>query len=342
MSDIPLPDHLAELERKFGQLSHSFDGLATRVSEMTFPPPVEPKPSIRNVAMALAKAQIELIDPVANKVASVQSDRANYGYAYADLATILTQARPILARHGLAITSDGWFAGDLVFVSVDIIHGESGEFLHSELGWKQGADIQKTGGVMTYLRRYLVTLRLGIATDKDDDANFATGKNANIEDRGGRGGGGGGGRGGGGGGRGQDQGPPPGRREEPRGDTRGRGGPQGGGEPGGPPARREEPARPAPATPAADPAAKVTAPVKPLGPPALADLSKRDAGFFDKCQSVLELPYAGVWTYLADIAKLDVKKLTREQLGALFDDLANKTSAHRKALDTHIAARGGA
>ncbi len=186
-----LADRMSALKSAFADQLHALGiDVVARLDALAAPVPATPEPSRRHIAAALAKAQISLVDPIANRKADVRSDKGAYSYEYADLSAVLASVRPALSANGIALTSDARFEGDFVVVSVELIHGESGETLRSELGWRMGPDIQKVGGTITYLRRYLISLRLCIATDKDDDGNAASGRDAQTSDRAPRGQGG--------------------------------------------------------------------------------------------------------------------------------------------------------
>lgn len=122
---------------------------------------------MKNIAMALVKAQTELLNPDKNQ--------SGYGYKYADLASILDQTKPVLAKHGLAIsqlaTDDG---NGRVGVKTILIH-ESGEMLESNLTlpipeMKGTTTTQAAGAAITYARRYAISAILNIAADEDTDA----------------------------------------------------------------------------------------------------------------------------------------------------------------------------
>jgi hypothetical protein len=128
---------------------------------------------MKNIAMALVKAQTELKNPDKNQ--------QGHGYRYADLASILDQTKPVLSKNGLAIsqlaTDDG---NGRVGVKTILLH-ESGEMLESNLtlpipemltrdGKKMMTDTQAAGAAITYARRYAISAILNIAADEDTDA----------------------------------------------------------------------------------------------------------------------------------------------------------------------------
>ncbi len=95
---------------------------------------------------------------------------------YAPLDVILNDARPVLAKHGLALiqsteTVNGWPA-----VTTRIVH-ESGEWIESEpLALPPQKDTaQGHGSGLTYSRRYSAAAILGVSSEDDDDGSRASG-----------------------------------------------------------------------------------------------------------------------------------------------------------------------
>jgi len=87
---------------------------------------------------------------------------------YAPLPDILNHVRPVLSKHGLCVLQD---AG----VTTRIVH-ESGEWIESDrlTLTPQKDDPQGEGGAITYARRYSLSAMLGISSEDDDDANYAS------------------------------------------------------------------------------------------------------------------------------------------------------------------------
>lgn len=117
---------------------------------------------------ALAAAQAEF--PVIAKTLTARVPTKNggeYTYTYADLADVLNAVRPILARHGLAVTQPTTKDGLLV----TRIRHVAGGVIESEVMLGQSpSSPQAFGGALTYLRRYELTTLLGIAAEDDRDA----------------------------------------------------------------------------------------------------------------------------------------------------------------------------
>lgn len=123
--------------------------------------------SIASLAKSLTKALGELSD-----VVKTQTARAGaYSYSYATIADALGMARPILAKHGIALMQTAECNEDYVVVHTTMMH-ESGEYLtHQPTRLPAGQDAQKTGSAITYARRYAMMAALGLATEDDDGAS---------------------------------------------------------------------------------------------------------------------------------------------------------------------------
>lgn len=95
---------------------------------------------------------------------------------YITLDGILETAKPILARHGLALLQDVYGNMECITVKTKLLH-ESGEALESgELQGKPAKnDPQAMGSLITYLKRYQVAAFLGVCESDDDDGNAAAG-----------------------------------------------------------------------------------------------------------------------------------------------------------------------
>jgi hypothetical protein len=135
-------------------------------------------PSIASLAAALAKAQGEFAPIIKNRTVEVQPKKrddgswpAKYTFNYATLDSVLDATRSALAANGLCHTS--MLSEGKLYVN---LYHSSGEWLSSSVpapmanqGW------QSFGSAVTYLRRYLLTPLLGVASEEDDDGNAAEG-----------------------------------------------------------------------------------------------------------------------------------------------------------------------
>lgn len=125
--------------------------------------------SIKNLIKALSLFQGEVQNP---------KNTANNPYfnsKYAPLQEVLNIVRPLLAKHGLAVTQSPSSDGKSVTITTVLMH-ESGEWiefdpivLNAEKTTPQGI-----GSAITYGRRYSLSAALGIASEDDDDGNEAS------------------------------------------------------------------------------------------------------------------------------------------------------------------------
>jgi hypothetical protein len=114
-------------------------------------------------AMVAALGELDVI------VKSRTADAGSYSYDYADLADIVSETTPVLARHGLAARTPVHAYGDGLAVSVRILHTSGEEHVDEPLPFPRGANAQATGSAITYFRRYALLASLNLATGDDDD-----------------------------------------------------------------------------------------------------------------------------------------------------------------------------
>lgn len=138
-------------------------------------------PDHPNLIAALAAAQVELTDPKKDRTATVPMKAGGqYSYRYADLAGILQIVRPVLAKHGIALSQPCSMDDHAVYVTTILRHSSDPALtMECTLSWGIPEKIQDMGGSVTYLRRYTLCSLLAIAADDDDDAqaaNSSTGK----------------------------------------------------------------------------------------------------------------------------------------------------------------------
>src|SRR5271169_5817327 len=133
--------------------------------------------SIASLAAALAKAQVELINPEKSLVATIRADGpggADRPFRYASLASGLEIVRKILGQHEIATvqtTSIDQAAG-IINLTTMLAHS-SGEWIASD--WpvcavSETATPHRMGAALTYARRYALFTLVGIAGDDDLDA----------------------------------------------------------------------------------------------------------------------------------------------------------------------------
>ena len=132
---------------------------------------------IATLAAALAKAQIELVNPEKSLVATIRVERPGRGeqtFRYAPLSSGLDIVRKILGQHEIATvqtTSIDPVAGTVNLTTV-LAHA-SGEWIASDwpvCGIAETATPHRMGAALTYARRYALFTLVGIAGEDDLDA----------------------------------------------------------------------------------------------------------------------------------------------------------------------------
>src|SRR5450432_2423916 len=133
--------------------------------------------SVAGLATALAKAQIELINPEKSLTANIRSDRrgeTNQFFRYAPLSSGLDIIRKTLGRHEIAVmqTTASDTASGMVNLTTLLAH-TSGEWISSDWPVCPIADTatpHRMGAALTYARRYALFAMVGIVGDDDLDA----------------------------------------------------------------------------------------------------------------------------------------------------------------------------
>jgi hypothetical protein len=133
--------------------------------------------SIGALAGALAKAQIELVNPEKSLVATIREEGPRgreQTFRYAPLSSGLEIVRKVLGRHEIATvqtTSIDQAAG-IVNLTTVLAHS-SGEWISGTwpvCGLTETASPRRMGAALTYARRYALFALVGIAGEDDLDA----------------------------------------------------------------------------------------------------------------------------------------------------------------------------
>lgn len=128
---------------------------------------MEHSDTINQIAAAVIAAQGEL------GAAKKTADNPFFKSKYADLASVVETARPVLTRHGLGVVQSADCDGELAVVETMLVH-TSGEWFKSRTVLKPTkADPQGMGSAVTYARRYAYMAIIGMAAE-DDDGNAAS------------------------------------------------------------------------------------------------------------------------------------------------------------------------
>jgi ERF superfamily len=133
--------------------------------------------SIANLAAALAKAQIALVNPEKSLVATIRSDRASgteQTFRYAPLSSGLEIVRKTLGEYEIAtVQTTAIDQGAGVVNLTTVLAHSSGEWISSEwpvCALSETATPRRMGAALTYARRYALFTLVGIAGEDDLDA----------------------------------------------------------------------------------------------------------------------------------------------------------------------------
>ena len=144
--------------------------------------------SVAALAAALAKAQIELVNPEKSLTASIRDRRGegNRTFRYAPLASGLDIVRKTLGKYELALMQTTALdqPSGMVNLTTVLAHS-SGEWMSSEWPVCLSSDIavpHRMGAALTYARRYSLFALIGIAGEDDLDAPDLTVKSETPSD----------------------------------------------------------------------------------------------------------------------------------------------------------------
>jgi len=133
--------------------------------------------SIKNLAMALCKAQMEM------QKAHKKSDNPFFNSTYANLSEVLSCVKEPFTKNGLCFTQMPSFDSGVVCVETMVMH-ESGEWITSTAGSPiSKSNPQGVGDAITYLRRYSLAAIAGLGQEDDDgNSNSTTTDNSKQSD----------------------------------------------------------------------------------------------------------------------------------------------------------------
>jgi hypothetical protein len=133
--------------------------------------------SIGSLAAALAKAQVELVNPEKSMVATIRADGKGAGeqiFRYVPLSSGLDIVRKTLGKHEIAAVQATTIdhAAGLISVTTRLCHS-SGEWISSDwpvCSLDEMTSPKRMGAALTYARRYALFALVGIAGEDDLDA----------------------------------------------------------------------------------------------------------------------------------------------------------------------------
>ncbi|AYB47159.1 ERF family protein [Paenibacillus lautus] len=144
--------------------------------------------SNQSISKALAVAWGAIETPKHNTNVTVKTKTGgSYEFSYTDLDGIFEAIKQVYKENKIAviqnahsITKDGI---EYVALETMLLH-ESGEWVKSEpLQALAATNMQDLGGQITYMKRYSLSAMLGIATEKDDDANGVSGNQVEYKNQ---------------------------------------------------------------------------------------------------------------------------------------------------------------
>tara|TARA_R110000787_G_scaffold283316_1_gene395936 strand:+ start:398 stop:976 length:579 start_codon:yes stop_codon:yes gene_type:complete len=128
---------------------------------------MEKSESIKNIAIAMCKAQSEMGG------AHKGANNPFFKSKYADLGEVIKVVKEPFANNGLSFVQFPINDGDKVGIETILMH-ESGEWLSGSFTVKASKqDAQGAGSVITYCKRYSLQAVAGIPSE-DDDGNAAS------------------------------------------------------------------------------------------------------------------------------------------------------------------------
>jgi hypothetical protein len=140
------------------------------------------------IAPALVKSWGELDNPKHNASVSVKMKTGgSYKFEYTDLNGIFNEARKVFKANGISVIQNGYtdvIEGTRVITVETMLLHSSGEYVKSNpLKFNAANSMQDFGGQLTYMKRYSLSAMLGISTEKDDDANGASGNQYEYQNK---------------------------------------------------------------------------------------------------------------------------------------------------------------
>lgn len=120
------------------------------------------------LAAALVKAQAAMpaVEPNATN--------PHFKSKFVSLDHLIAKTRPVLNKHGLAITQNPTHIDGAPALATTLKHDSGEEVTYVMPLLLGGPDMQKLGAALTYARRYAWAAALGIAGEEDDDGHAAS------------------------------------------------------------------------------------------------------------------------------------------------------------------------
>ena len=139
-------------------------------------PPLFKSIELKDISTALAKAQGEM------EIADLNRQNPYFKSRYADLQSIVSAARPALAKYGLSVTQVILNHDDGQMVLHTILLHTTGQYIESRMRIVPPKnDIQTISSYTTYLKRLAYSALVGVVTgDEDDDGEIAVATSRDV------------------------------------------------------------------------------------------------------------------------------------------------------------------
>ncbi|URJ46422.1 ERF family protein [Paenibacillus polymyxa] len=144
--------------------------------------------SNKSISKALVTAWGAIEAPKHNTSVTVKTKTGvSYDFSYTDLDGIFDALKAVYRENKIAVIQDPKTVmtekGLMLSVETMLLH-ESGEWVKSEpLQVSASSSMQDMGGQITYMKRYSLSAMSGLPTEKDDDANGASGNSVEFKNK---------------------------------------------------------------------------------------------------------------------------------------------------------------
>lgn len=129
-------------------------------------------------ATAEHKTLAEALLAIQREIPAVEPDAVNphFKSKFVSLGNLISKVRPVLNRHGVAVTQFPSLTDDNQPTLVTVLtHAASGERMEYPAPlFLAKADPQGQGSAITYMRRYALATAFGVVDQEDDDGNAGT------------------------------------------------------------------------------------------------------------------------------------------------------------------------
>jgi len=119
----------------------------------------------------LAPALVAALTDLTNVAKGHKANTGSYGYSFLNIADLVAETRPVLARHGLVALTPVHEHGSELACTVVLLHSSGERLDFGPFPFPQGRDAQSTGSWVTYIRRYALLAALGMGAEDDDGAS---------------------------------------------------------------------------------------------------------------------------------------------------------------------------